>query len=187
MRYPPESQRFLAGTTCTQQIKNDDRAQRRLADQMVMQTSGEYGKFLVDTDSKAVKLNSGKIPSQTIKRSQPETTSTFFDTKENSDRFLSARPGTGMDLTFNRSKSELFANTRNSYTAANNSRTQYMETLKTLDRQFDRGSRKDLFAASLPLRSNKEQIYTVTGNHFSAQQSKVWTEKLRHSSARDHA
>ncbi len=38
-----------------------------------------------------------------------------------------------------------------------------MDTLKTLDRQFDRQSRKDLFAASMPGRSEQEQMWSVTG------------------------
>ncbi len=61
------------------------------------------GKFLIDTNSKAVKLNSGKIPMQTITKrtaSIPETTSEF--SSGTSDRFHSARLGTPMDLSLNR-------------------------------------------------------------------------------------
>ncbi len=92
MRFPQDTSRFTDGTKPTPLIRNDERAHRRLADQMSMQTSGDYGKFLVDTDSKAVKLNSGKIPLQTVRR--PQTTSNdMFKTKETGERFMSARLG----------------------------------------------------------------------------------------------
>ncbi len=215
--------------TCTQRVFHDDRAQKRLADQMSMQTSGEYGKFLIDTDSKAIKLNCGKIPNQIVKRApkpQPEF-------KETTDRYYSARLGTPMDLTFNRDTSTQYLTKSTSNFSSNNqtdgsnpfhhsssnnlnsrsnsaqvsarsdlnsrsdigsarnsvqlsgrdnffnsnshnnfgnsgygtttSKTQYTDTLRSLDKQFNNASRRDLFAASLPARSSHEQIYTVAG------------------------
>lgn len=57
MRHPPLSERYLSGTRSTPLIRNDDRAHKRLADQMHMQTSGDYGEYAWRSNSSLVTNN----------------------------------------------------------------------------------------------------------------------------------
>lgn len=62
-RHVPPPEEFLIKSTCTKLIQDDDRALRRNADQIVRQTSGDYGKYHIDTESSVVRL--------TMKESRP--------------------------------------------------------------------------------------------------------------------
>jgi len=64
-RHSPPTERFLQTTTCTKLVRNDEAGIRRNADQIVRQTSGEYGKYLIEPDSSAIRLNmTASRPSQ---------------------------------------------------------------------------------------------------------------------------
>lgn len=63
-RHLPDTARFKADTTCKVLTHNDDRAQRRNADQITKQTSGEYGQYLVNTHTKSERLNLGRSTHQ---------------------------------------------------------------------------------------------------------------------------
>lgn len=199
MRYPPESSRFLEGTAPTQVIKKDAHSVQRNAEARIHQTSGDYGRWYTDPNSDAVKLGFGRIPKQEPRRVYKAPAKA--PVTENVQRFESARLGTPMMLLHDTNAS--YSNTRslkNTASSDNNfnntwssdvpssssrgggstaTKAQYYETLKQLDKQFSRQSRKDLFAATQAERSMSEQIHVVAASHQAAQASKVWGDKLR--------
>ena len=195
MRYPPESARFLEGTAPAQVIRKDSSSIKRNAEAMIFQTSGDYGRWYTDPNSDAVKLGLGKIPQQEPRRVYKKSAPII---PESTTRLESARLGTPMMLSYDNNASYNTTKLRNTGSAENfkdtwssgvssssrqsgsqNTKTQYFETLKQLDKQFSRQSRKDLFAATLAEPTEKEQIHVVAASHHAAQSSKVWSDRLR--------
>eukprot|EP01038_Epipyxis_sp_PR26KG_P011341 gene11341-15206_t len=67
---PPDSERFIMQTKPKPLPRADDeKGMKRNAEAIVYQTSGEYGLFLVDTESTVEKLNrTGIIPAMTLRQ-----------------------------------------------------------------------------------------------------------------------
>jgi hypothetical protein len=63
-RHLPDTARFKADTTCKVLTHFDDRAQKRNADQISKQTSGEYGQYLIQDHTRSEKLNLGRSTHQ---------------------------------------------------------------------------------------------------------------------------
>lgn len=189
IRHPPPTERFLRVTSPTKLIHTDRRADRRNADQILLQTSGEVGKFYVDPESTGVKL--GKKPLETVHRtigrqfnlglSYPEP-AVSRNIQQNSGRdIVSSGANTnfvqssGRDHGFESSREKVLPSSRRDS-------SQYLATLQRLDKSFTNSDRRDLFAASMPSRSAQELVWCASTNNKGAQASKVWAEKLRRES-----
>lgn len=172
-RHPPDSERYLNGIKSKVQIKSDEASLKRNAEQVVFQTSGEIGKFLIDYDE-GTKLNM-----QPLRRYKPQV---VHKTCQDSSiiRQTAREVGTSRNNTARTEQS----NNSISFCSSGNyggttSQETYLETLNKLDKAFDKWNRRDLFAASLPAKQEHEQRWTATSNHQSSLQSKHWAEKLR--------
>jgi hypothetical protein len=185
-RHPPDSERFLRGTRPTPGAtscwpSSNHRAQVRNADQMVHQTSGDYGKFLYDTDSRAVKLNKGTMnprPSElAATRAAAESAAALGSSRGMARSSNSATQRTA--------RSDLSARSSGGGGGAISSHrappVEYtaVSALRELDSAFSRKNRRDLIAATLPLRSDHELILSATSGNLQQLQSKPWAEKLR--------
>lgn len=175
-RHPPKSERFLRATTSTQQIGTDARAERRNADQIRMQTSGEIGSFYIDAESEAVKLGKTllKPPPPRYSVDKGQETQTEFKSAPTTNRSM---PSSRTDLASARSGRDSAR-----YEHPNNNSSSgglYMSTLQNLDQTFSKSDRRDLFAASMPGKSAQELVWCAANNSRGAQQSKGWAQRLR--------
>jgi hypothetical protein len=178
-------------TAPTKLIGDDGRAERRNADQIMFQTSGEVGRFYIDPESQGVKL--GKSPLKPIKHSIepqfnlgmsfPEPARAVPPSSSRSN--ASSRLGDGDFL----QQSSRISARNESFTSSGTmpqgrlNSAQYMATLQTLDRSFSNINRRDLFAASMPSRSAQELVWCAANNNKGAQASKTWAERLRKQSS----
>ena len=175
------SDRFTRVTSSTQLIGIGDRADRRNADQIRFQTSGEVGKFYIDAEPEAVKLGKTLL-------TKPAARETINPTYETASEFKSAPVTTRSSA----SKEYDIQSARTGRSTARSDigssrggaspavgRAQYMSTLQQLDRSFSNGDRRDLFAASMPGRPSQELVWCAANNNRGAQQSKGWAQRLR--------
>lgn len=196
IRHPPPTERFLRVTSPTKLIGDDHRAEKRNADQIVYQTSGEIGRFYIDPESQGAKL--GKKPLQPIRRtlepkfnlgmSFPEPTRSTPQLQDSqpaasqrspaSSRLNTERLLTGRDTERGATHDSFASSSQRGPMDS----SQYLATLKQLDRTFSNTSRRDLFAASMPSRPPQELVWCAANNNKGAQASKSWAERLR----RDH-
>jgi hypothetical protein len=206
LRHPPPTARFLRVTSPTKQCGNDFRAQKRNADQILLQTSGEIGKFYVDPESVAVKLGKKPLTRPTrreygtqLQSSGQEGDFTVVDRASMSGR----NDGGWRDTSFSGANSSRLS-TQRDQDSSSSSRLDgtglrdslgggadracrfektgsalYTNTLMSLDKTFSNGNRRDLFAASLPVRPSQELVWCASSNSRGAQQAKGWMEKLR--------
>jgi hypothetical protein len=234
-RKPPDTERFLAGMSCTQVIKKDGHSMHRNAEQVVYQTSGEIGFHTLGFPTEQSRLNSQPLR-QHAKMYHPPVPSSFtcnsltkplsasqqsfanttdFNITRNSNnnnsdneafaipdrrpstqsRAVSSSRTARMESTrsgawssepqsqrndLQSRQSELYTSTFNNTT--NSSDNKYLNTLHSLDKSFDRRSRRDLYTASLPPKPQYELVWLATANNRAAQQSKPWENKLRRDS-----
>ena len=185
-RHAPLTERFLKATTSTKLIQDDDRSLRRNADQIVKLTSGDYGKYLIDTESSVVRLN--------MKASRPME---HFSLDPSPNLYRTVDPKATMplnefDKSFRIDKDPILLEKKNQETARSTARqttgrteesargeNKYISTLNNLDGAFNKFSRRDLLAASLPLRAEQELRWCAISNHRCAQQSESWGRSLR--------
>lgn len=179
-RHPPPSDRFARVTSSTQLIGTDARAEKRNADQIRNQTSGEIGRFYIDSESEAVKLG------KTLLKPPPPRPDNLYEMHSGlqsalptNRSLLSSRKGTDSARSDrSTSRSDYGNSSRDNFhtSAASN---KYMTTLQTLDRTFSNSDRRDLFAASMPGRSAQELVWCAANNNRGALQSKGWAQRLR--------
>lgn len=181
-RHPPKSDRFLRVTSSTHQIGTDARAERRNADQIRMQTSGEIGSFYIDAESEAVKLGKTLLkppPARYSSEKANEAQAEFRSAPATNRSIPSSRTDLDSARTGRDSARHEYQSSFNSNTASAGSPSLYMNTLQKLDQSFSRSDRRDLFAASMPGRSAQELVWCASNNNRGAQQSKGWAQKLR--------
>lgn len=189
-RHVPLTDRFVNGMKSTVQIHTDERSLHRNADQIVRQTSGDYGKYHIDTESSVVRLN--------MTASRPIVTPFSLEPKSRLINKAAVDPSQSMPLdTFDKSfrstkdpiimekkPLETGRSTSRDLTARESSRSgvdglPYLATLQRLDESFGRQSQKDLLAATKPPRSDQELRWSAISNHRCAQQSEGWAGGLR--------
>ena len=184
MRHPPPTARYMRVTSSTQLIHNDDKALKRNADQIRLQTSGEIGRFYVDARTKSDRLNrSGNMVSEEYGR--PSTSNPLSSNSRHLNHDYSHQK-VSSDA---RNSSVILGDSprlitssrcnRPSTVGGNLTSSSLMGTLKTLDRTFGNNNRRDIVAASKPERADVELVWTVTSNHRAAMQSNPWADKLR--------
>lgn len=189
IRHEPLSDRYLRVTSCTKIISNDFQSQKRNADQIKFQTSGEIGKFYVDSESEGLKVcrKTHIFPTRNVTsdvhaiNSNPSnTTAELKSHRDNAttDNITTHR----LDMPTNRSCYNSENTSCYSNTSLSSSST-YLSTLKELDKSFGKVERRDLAAACLPPRSVQELRWGAASNNRGAQQSKLWAEKLRKESS----
>ena len=169
-------------TSSTHQIGTDARAERRNADQIRMQTSGEIGSFYIDADSEAVKLGKTLLkppPARYSSQKAYETQTEFKSAPATNRSMPSSRTDLDSARTGRDSARYEYQSSFNNNTAGVGSSGLYMNTLQKLDQSFSRSDRRDLFAASMPGRSAQELVWCASNNNRGAQQSKGWAQKLR--------
>lgn len=188
LRHPPLSDRYNRVTAPTRLIGTDARAERRNADQIMLQTSGEVGRFYVDPEPEAVKLGRTllKQPARHSDTNSYETTAQSEFSKpatarsgDMSGRMESCRTGRSTE----RSSFEDSSFRNSTGTGYNNaglaSTNTYVSTLQNLDKTFSNVNRRDLFAASLPGRPAQELVWCAANNNRGAQATKTWAQRLR--------
>lgn len=169
-------------------IGSNERSLVRNAHNIVSLTSGEYGKFLLESETKAVRLNqsnhrpinisgtwTGKNPNPESQVEQRETY-IYQAFKSDVDNDITTKEGIKLKAndSYKLSKTASFGNPSGELR-----KTIYVDTLNTLDQHFNKQNRRDLYAASLPDRSQREQRYTAMDNHKSSEDSKGWALSLR--------
>ena len=181
IRHPPPTERYLRVTSSTQLIGSDGRAERRNADQIKMQTSGEVGRFYIDAESQGVKL--GKTLLQRPANNYATESNKF--TADQSE--FKSRPATDRTTSTGRYEDEGYFSGRNSQSSArgpldssggNNVNASSAFGTAT-SATYLNASRRDLFAASAPSRSQQELVWCVANNSRGARQSQPWAERLR--------
>lgn len=181
-RHPPKSDRFLRVTSSTHQIGTDARAERRNADQIRMQTSGEIGSFYIDADSEAVKLGKTLLkppPARHLLDKGNEIRTEFNSAPVTNRSIPTSRTDLDSARTGRSSARYEYQSSFNNTSSGGGSPSLYMNTLQTLDKTFSKAERRDLFAASMPGRSAQELVWCAANNSRGAQQSKGWAQKLR--------
>jgi hypothetical protein len=198
-RHPLDTERFLHGRSSVQRIKVDEQSQKRNADQILRQTSGEIGLHYLGFDPEPIRLN--KKPLHETKTNLHPTISkdhkllfeqqTAEDSLKTSERIPTNKNynqhGSIMNRSFSANQtipsSSSYRNHSNSNfhqsLSTEEKRKMYLETLNSLDKSFDRHCRQDLLTAALPPKPMHELVFVATSNHHAAMQSKVWSEKLR--------
>lgn len=179
-RHPPPSDRFARVTSSTQLIGTDARAERRNADQIRNQTSGEIGRFYIDSESEAVKLG------KTLLKPPPPQPDNLYEIQSGIQSALptnrslpSSRYGADSARTGRSTSRSDYGNSSRDNFYTTTSSNKYMTTLQTLDRTFSNSDRRDLFAASMPGRSAQELVWCAANNNRGALQSKGWAQRLR--------
>lgn len=205
-RHLPDTSRFKADTTCAilPSTMMGDKAERRNADQIAKQTSGEYGKFLVDHHHRSEKLNLGKSQhklnemsgkfkfdistarseqstARSSRTSSVGTRKPFYEPmtteRYKSDVLDNVTP---IELHTLSSSHQLSQSTLSSYESSGaNMKDTFKNTLDNLDKQYQNRNKRDLRASLLPSRGYQEGKLCATSNHRNEQQSKVWSNQLR--------
>lgn len=203
-RHPPDTDRFIRGMQSTQVIKTGDRALRRNAEQIALQTSGEIGLHYCGIEPEAIRMNRKPLP---VSRSNnlhasTKTEETFGASARNSLEYdysnhldNSQQPATSArsngdkssrfgdrddGLMSNRSANNMNQSKLDDSAYFNSSGNKFLDTIKTLDKSFDRRAKRNLFLASLPPETGyKDMRYATTSNNYSSMQSKSWTLQLR--------
>lgn len=179
-RHPPPSDRFSRVTSSTQLIGTDARAERRNADQIRNQTSGEIGRFYIDSESEAVKLGKTLLkPPPPRADNMHEMQSGFHSALPTNRSLPSSRYDVESARTGRSTSRSDYGNGGRDYLGPPSSTNKYTHTLQTLDRTFSNSDRRDLFAASMPGRSAQELVWCAANNNRGALQSKGWAQRLR--------
>jgi hypothetical protein len=77
-RAQPDTEQYKKDTSSFQLIRKDEASQKRNAEGINMQTSGDYGKYLLEYNTKSVRLNMGQSQNQFNEtRRMRETTRNF--------------------------------------------------------------------------------------------------------------
>ena len=181
-RHLPDTPQFKKDTTCTRLIQTES-GQRRNAEQVSKQTSGEYGKYLIEHRNSFERLNMGKSshqinvatgkwkdPGEFSARSNQHSSriKTLTSSREpfyqpmNTDRYNNnALDRTiPMDLTSTGGSAPGTGRSIGSSLSRMSSSGQgggsdvYRTTLVQLDTQYENRNRRDLQAATLPHRGN---------------------------------
>ena len=88
----PDTDQYKKDTSSYQLIRKDEASQKRNAEGINMQTSGDYGKYLLEYNTKSVRLNMGQSQNQFNEtRRMRETTRNFGGGESNTMRIESAR------------------------------------------------------------------------------------------------
>lgn len=179
-RHPPQSDRFTRVTSSTQLIGTDARAERRNADQIRLQTSGEIGSFYIDAETEGIKLGKTRLKppvrqkESTNMETQYEYKCAPITARSTASSFESAPSARST------ARSEYGGQATNrSFGSPSASGSNFATTWQTLDRSFSNANRRDLFAASMPGRPAQELVWCAASNNRGAQQSKSWAGKLR--------
>lgn len=187
-RHVPDTPNFLSGTTNSKLIGSDERSLLRNAHNIVNLTSGEYGRFLLESETKSVRLNqsthrqinysgtwTGKNPNPASQVEQRET-NIYQSFKSDVDDDITTKDGIKLKAnnTYKMNTTGSFGNP-----SGDPKKTVYIDTLNSLDQFFNKQNKRDLYAASLPNRSQREQRYTAMDNHKSSEDSKGWALSLR--------
>lgn len=192
-RHAPDTERFLKGTRPTPgpcstvavprygsgvfngSRDNDEKALVRHVHQMKYQTSGEYGGYLFNTESAAVKYNKGVMnarPSEKeVNSARTESTGRLTGRDSNPITGRSHQSGSISQRSSGNGGAHSSHRTQNECTIAS--------ALNDLDSAFSRKNRRDLFVASLPKTSDHELILSATSGNLAQLQSKPWADKLR--------
>lgn len=197
-RHLPDTDRFLAGTRSTQLVRTDDAAQRKNAVAILHKTSGEVGLHYLGIDPEPIRILKKPLREPFPHRSVVKTYDHLYVTrneenqsaratarsKPDSGRWTALESARNNNHQHNYSPSGSLARTWGTSTSsgAEQKREQFFQTLSTLDKSFNRQSRRDLFVASLPPKPMHELVSVATSHNHSAMQSKGWAEKLRRDS-----
>jgi hypothetical protein len=205
-RHVPPSERFVRGTRSTQLIKKDEHSQKRNAEQIVFQASGEIGKYYYGIESKATRLMYQPLVKNLYQPSSSTQYLTASQTSSSSASLRSARESTQSVASPEQSSARLSNfSARDVCTdntphkacspvvvgAGTHTRTsqgpgpgkeRVLQTLGMLDRSFKASDRNDLRAAATAgARGNKSQeaVWSATGSFHEHMHAKPWILKLR--------
>lgn len=184
-RHPPDTPSYTEGMKSKPLRRTGSGADRKNADQMMFQTSGDYGKYLIvkNGNHKTLTKNSMQNSMQSIQKRPSTTSLAVHSSSEQNNRGIStARPGTSIN------KSDRISNSRQTglqpigkpaLGETRHPKTLFLETKLALDKTFERHNHFNLMAASMSDRPDWEQRMYGTQNAIEYQKGLLWMRNLR--------
>jgi len=179
-RYPPLSERSENLFRSRPMGLTGDKADKRYADQVVNQTSGDYGKFLIVNDDPAVRLHMKPVQStlklkKTINNEQKNINNNNNNNNNNTNTNKEIINSTRSNCNSSRE-----INTLREDNYGKNNSSIYNTTLETIDfKAFPKHAKYNLRAAVQPPIPEHHYRGVATNNQLGYRNCLNWTNKLR--------
>jgi len=183
-RYPPVSERSENLFRSRPMGLTGYKADKRLADQIVHQTSGDWGKFLIGVDSSDARLFMKPVPA-TLAMKKAKSLTASPNTNDNNNNNNKSSTNNSVHSTSNSARND-FNDSRElkSYREEGSSRGESMRqvqnTLKAIDfKAFPKHAKYNLRAAIQPPPSENQYRGVATNNQLGYKNCLNWSGQLR--------